>query len=243
MKFYYENLKDAIITYSGTADANYPESNLNNLSKNSLFKDTGFTGTTYLDFDLGESRTCNSIILGNQDISGVTLSLLYSIDDVTYNTAFSGVSPRDDIIEFASYDAQYWRLQFVNDPLTNNVSIGNIYLGTYLELSHNPELGIVEDNYFKGIVNESATGYNFGTELSENIFSTSFDYQYINPTEKALFETMKNSIKPTQGKSIYPFYYEDCNGDLYFVRWVGKLSLTLQNYQAWQTNIQLVEEL
>jgi len=243
MKIYYENLKDATITYSGTADANYPESNLNNLSKNSLFKDTGFTGTTYLDFDLGESRTCNSIILGNQDISGVTLSLLYSIDDVTYNTAFSGVSPRDDIIEFASYDAQYWRLQFVNDPLTNNVSIGNIYLGKYLELSHNPELvGTRESLAYGGIVNKNISGYKFGTEFqtSETRFYT-YNYQNSSDTEKATIETFGDEVKVTSDYSIYPFYF--FQDELVFARQVGAFDFEKIAYDCWTIGFNFETEL
>jgi len=243
MKFYYENLRNATITYSGTADSNYPESNLNDVSKNTLFKDTGFTGTTYLDFDFGEPRTCNSIVLGNQDITGVTLALLYSTDDVTYNTAFFGVSPRDDLIEFASYDAQYWRLVFVNDPLTNNVSIGNIYLGTYLELNHNPELiGTTEAQDIASYVFKSETKYKFGTILqSDETDNYGYRYEGCSDIQKNEIEVMAKEIGVGNNDSAYPFYfYQD---ELVFARQLGRLVFEKIAYDNWTVNFNFETEL
>ena len=84
MKFYYQNIVDSTVSYSGTADTNYPEDNVVNVRKNLLFKDTNFIGITELDIDLKSSRTCNYIILDNCSFSGLILAMFYSTDNTIY---------------------------------------------------------------------------------------------------------------------------------------------------------------
>jgi len=242
MKFYYENIKDATITYSGTEDTDFPISNLNDPVKYTLFKDSTPSDGDEIFIDFGTARTCDSFVM-TSDIQGMEMDVAYSTGGSSYSTLFGSPDPSTLYSrEFTSISARYWRITFNDFAGSKSIKIGNIFLGEMIEMTHDPEIDIVRNSNYMGMNTQSITGYESNlltqTDVRKNF---TYNYQYVNPSDKTKLETLRDTIKMTEGKSIYPLYF-DCDG-LHFARWQGGLNLTDQAYQAYQTTINLIGEL
>ena len=156
---YHQSIESATLTYSATADTNYPATNCQDRHKNTFFKDTGIGETVYIVVDFGSARACSHIILGNYQANATNDAEL----NVKYGTADNGsdfentsltknieTSSLDTVIgTFTSQSKRHWKIQFNNktgespDEL-DYLQIGTIFLGTAVTLSHSPELDITQ---------------------------------------------------------------------------------------------------
>jgi len=233
MKIYYENIKDATLSYSGTEDVNFPVENLNDVSLHSLFKDTGFTGSTYITIDFGSARTCNYFIMGNCIFEGVGIDLYGSNDNLGWNLMFSGlVSGSNFLREFDIETYRFWKVAIVNEPGTNTLQIGNIFLGEMLETSFSPEINKTKQSYFGTQVNEGINGYRFGTSYfneAREVFN--YNWNKIDLTELGKWEAFRDTVKMGSGLSADPFYFYD--SELKFVRSNGGINTTESAFRAW----------
>jgi len=247
MKFYYENLIDATVTYSGTAEVDNPATNLNDPKRFNLFLDNSPASGVFIKIDFGSGKQCDSIALGNFYTTGATTCNIYgSNNDSSYSliSSFSSPTTADNHIEeFTQATWRYWKIVFSTSGSFTKLQIGNIFLGNKFETNHDPELSINRTSNYSGIINQTITGKK-DSLITQNEVRKQFilDYQYINPTDKVNFEKMRDVILMNEGDSLYPLFFNFCDDD-YFVRWQGGLNLTDQAYQAYQTTINLIGEL
>ena len=247
MKFFYENLIDATVAYSGTPEVDNPTSNLNDPRKFNTFLDNSPASGANVKIDFGADKECDSVVMGNFFTTGATTCTISgSNDDSSYTVVDSFASYTtigNKIAEFTQATWRYWKITFTTAGSFTKLQIGNILLGNQFELSHNPELSVGENSGYRGLINQTETGYKSSIKTqSTNRENFSFDYQYANPTDKTGFEDLRDGILMTDNESVYPFFFE-FNSSYYFARWNGLLNLTQQAFQAYQTNINLIGEL
>jgi len=246
MKFYYENIRDATITYSGTADTSYPVSNLNNVSNNMKFKDSTPADGATIDIDLGSAKACDYIIIGNLITDGASVAISRGSDGSNFTNigtvSTSQATASNTRYTFTSVTYRYWRLTFTETSSFDKVGIGNIFLGTEFELDHNPELEENFESGFEGILNNTNTGYKYSLVTQDTVRKIfSYDYQYFPDSEITTFQDMRDNVKMSFNESLYPLYFYD--DELKFVRYQGRLKIKKQAYNANQTPIILIEEL
>ena len=246
MKFYYQNISGAALTYSGTATTGFPVSNLMSPDMNTIFKDTSIDGE-YITIDLGTSRTCNYIVIGNCQVLGADITVSYSTDGSTYTSIFQVDPPviGNFVKEFGSVSARYWKLTFESYFGVTSVQIANIYLGEYFETASNEEF--LSTNESEGYGNnsiETQAGYVFTHETqSQERRNVKYLMGFIDSDEYQKYVTMKENIKPSEAYSLYPFYYINSSGDMYFARHYGKFVFTMKAFDIRELTLNLIDEL
>jgi len=260
--FYYfaQSIDDAALTLNTLDEATgYPTENLQDRNKNTIWK-CGLANTSgYIQIDLGSSRACDFLILGNHNYTntavGIKLSRCvdsngdftpegFSIGNGGYHDYVSG-NLTNWIETFSSVESRYWRIYLEAMGIATYQQIGTIFLGTYWDHNHNPEIGIGGSSGYIIENRETSAG-----RRSANILNTTvrrqwnYDYKYIIASEETKFNTWRDTIFIGKGLSGYPFYFSDDQGTtLYFVRNLGELKLKEHAYQVYETSITLEEEL
>ena len=259
---YHQSLESATLTYSATADTNYPVTNLQDRYKNTFFKDTAI-GLTEVNIkvDFGTARTCNYILFWNYLItpsSGLInlFSLEYSSTGVFGGEQGTAIplgyeniykpSLGNYLKTFASKSYRYWRFRFQSaDSIIDKLQIGAIYLGAQITLSHSPEIGIVYSADYDVNVNQGAGGIRAGSINNATVRRIwQFQWKLLNPTDKTNLETFRDSVFMNKGLSRYPFIWSPNSGaTLYSARTNGELSLKQTAFEAYEWNAVFEEEL
>ena len=86
MKFYYESIDDATLTYTGTPATGYPVTNLQDRNETTLFRDTIGAATLCIEMDFGAAVTCGSLILGGVDGSATAKYVLQGASNDSFTT-------------------------------------------------------------------------------------------------------------------------------------------------------------
>jgi hypothetical protein len=252
MKFYYEGLQDATLTYDGTADTGYPITNLQDMNKNTYFKDITAISGNELKIDLGSIKSCNYIALVNYKATGPepVLTVYYSDDGTTYTATtlthadISTSTYTNYVGNFTAASHRYWKLKFYDLVAAEGITIEIpvILLGAELVFNHNPELDIIFTHQFENTVITSQGGQRFAFgEFDSNRKGWQMNLKYINATFKTKLEAWRDEVMPGE-LSRYPFlFYDDTN--YHYVRSVGPLEFQTSADVAYDTTLILSEEL
>jgi len=255
---YHQSLESATLTYSATADTNYPVTNLQDRYKNTFFKDTEIGARVTIKVDFGSARACNYIILQNY-IATAEEDATFSLK---YGTADNGVDFENTLVDneviqssilrnfrttFGTKSKRYWQLIFDDNTVDYfvNLQIGAIYLGTQMALSHTPEIGIVYSADYDVNVNQGAGGIRAGSINNATVRRIwQFQWKLLNPTDKTNLETFRDSVFMNKGLSRYPFIWSPDSGTtLYSARTNGELSLKETAFEAYEWSAVFEEEL
>jgi len=257
---YHQSIEGATLTYSATEDANYPDTNMQDRYKNTFMKDTaiGVVSIT-LKVDLGSTRACDFVILGNYIATGDGGNALFKI---TYGTADNGTDFENDAFAwlsinsatltdylkiFTSRTKRYWRLELGGAGAVNldDLQIGTIYLGTRVTLSHSPEPNETESADYAVNINQGVGGIRAGSIDNTTVRRLwNYDWKLLSETDKTNLQTFRDSIYMNKDLSRYPFYWSpDTGTTLYYSRTKGELTMKQQAYQAWTWNSNFEEEL
>ena len=252
---YHQSLESATLTYSATADTNYPVTNLQDRYKNTFFKDTAI-GLTEVNIkvDFGTARTCNYILFWNYLITPSSgLIILFSLE-YSSTGEFSGEqgtaipywteniykpSLGNYLKTFASKSYRYWRFRFQGaDSIIDKLQIGAIYLGAQITLSHSPEINDVYSANYDVNINQGVGGIRAGS-IDNTTVRRIWQYQWklLNTTDKTNLETFRDSVFMNKGLSRYPFIWSPDSGTtLYSARTNGELSLKQTAFEAYEWN-------
>lgn len=216
LSFCTDNLKGATLTLSGSwaEDADFPKANLacQRISKRAGF-DTAKSGEIVID--LGQAGQASVIALMNHNLtSGASVSIQGNSSDLWTAPPFSqSLSFRalDMYDIFTAETWRYWRL--VVDDSTRPVAdirIGELILGTLVELDRNYDWDLKEDQSYKNIVHETEGGNFWSYELFDRkSWTMKFsDLTSLQLSEiKTLMETLRGNAYPFLGviESV-PYY-------------------------------------
>uniref|UniRef100_A0A6H1ZPX3 Uncharacterized protein n=2 Tax=viral metagenome TaxID=1070528 RepID=A0A6H1ZPX3_9ZZZZ len=259
-QLYHQSIESATLTYSATADTNYPATNMQDRYKNTFFKDTGIGADCDIKIDFGANRTCDYILLGNYFAipdGGTTLTIDLQRDDnagfASPTTVFSteniySATLTKKLKTFTSCTDRYWRILFKsNTGVTevDNLQIGTIFLGTAITLSHSPELDVAQSADYLVNVNQGVGGIRSGSIDNTTVRRLwSYPWKLLSETDKTNLQTFRDSVYMNKDLSRYPFWWSpDTGTTLYYARTKGALDMKQQAYQAWTWDANFEEEL
>ncbi len=263
-EFYAQSLDDAVLTYSATEDTNFPVTNIQDRNIQTFFKDTNAgANSVNIEIDLGASRTCDYIFLGNYIANTVDGNERAEMDlERSATGAFGGeetVVFADELIDsdsltdflktFSSAGNRYWRIIFHSDDPGNldDLQFGTIFLGTLWNWAHEPELRTPEESGYPVTGNQAGGGSRFSQIANTTVRRKwNIPLKFIIESEKVKHETFRDQIFIDEGGgfSRYPFYFTDDGGTtFFFARYRGRLRLNQHAYQAWETVHPFEEEL
>lgn len=257
MKFYYEGLQDATLTYDGTEDTGYPVTNLQDMNKNTYFKDTVTMGGNELVIDFGSARTCDYVALINYTAkaSGApntpSLSVYYSDDNSTYTAStltaadISASTATDYVGSFTSGSHRYWKLKIYDCDLAGDVDveIPVVLLGSLFEPASNPSMGVEIENVYSVNAIQGQGGQRF-TSLNHdtNERAVRYYWKYISSADKTKWESLRDEVKPGAEFAAYPMLVYDENSTYHYQRLAGPLTIREVAYNAYDLEITLLDE-
>ena len=249
----------ATLTYSATADTDYPVTNIQDRNKNTFFKDSAIgANNVYIDFDFGASLTADFIFIGNYiatGANGVRYDLGHDDNDAfssqdyaVANEVITSATLTNHLKTWSSEGERYWRLLFEDTDGGNltDLQIGYILIGLKFDFNHNPNFEIGYDSGFSVTVNSSAGGSRYSQVANTTVRRTwDLEYELLQTAEKTNLETFRNNIFMNfNGLSRYPFVFTDDGGTtFYFARARGSLLFTPMAYQLYSTKLRFEEEL
>jgi hypothetical protein len=164
--------------------------------------------------DLGSAQEVKALVLYDHNItSGATITINGNSANSWGAPAFSEsvTWAADKILHYLS-EAQtyrYWQLQITDTANTDGyIETGEIFLGSYMELSKNYVEGFKKP--FELLFDENKTPYGVSKKRFYNKRRNfQFDFNYILAADIALLETMLDALCDSDNGKINPFYFND----------------------------------
>lgn len=220
IKFVWQALDDATITTSTGTASGYSLRNLNDRDPAKIWKDSSTSaGSHYLNFDLGSARSCNTCIVQNANFSssGATyVALQYSstgnVNEYTTAGTFS-LTDSTQSLEFTSQNYRYWRLDLFDTGWAAAPQVGNLFLGTRLELTQPYNSNFETSSRFTTSQVRAIDGTRYSTQLYNGLKTWKLKWTNINSTDKGYLQTLFDGIRG----SYYPFYFIDADASINLV--------------------------
>ena len=239
IKFMWQSLEDATLTATST-DSGFPLTNLQNRNPALVWKSDVDTATQYLNIDFGSSRSCDTCIVDGTnfgDISATYIVLQYSSDAAftspTQAGSFSVSSSSAEKLEFTAASFRYWRIKFFDTiPFGIYPKIGNIFLGTRVEMTQPYDTGIEKSSGFSTSQTRAIDGTRYTSQLYNGLKKYKIKFTNINETDKTSINTLFEGIRG----SYFPFYFVDADSTIVLVYSVNDENpLQTKAYQIYDT--------
>jgi hypothetical protein len=212
------------VTFTATSEATgYEATKLSDYNPGSRWAAGADTWDQSVYFTFDNASACNMVILENKNFDAVMVSgsikLQYADDaGFTSNVVTLTTIPTSSATwayEFpASVTKKYWRIYF-NGEVGSTPYLGNWYMGTYLEMTHNYEWGYKIQNYeHKTSEVKGLRGNMRMSSLYAGRVINEITFKYQNDTTKNSWVDFVTRIR---GK-LFPFYFIDHNENISFVK-------------------------
>jgi len=257
--FYHQSIDNATLSINTlTSNASYPLTNLQDRSKNVYWKAGNANTSGYIQIDLEVARTCNFLILGNQNYTSTSYGIrLRYADDAAFTVNTGYAVGLTDYHNWASADGvnwpeffslisrRYWRLHLEGMGADTYQQIATIFLGTKFEHSVNWSYGSGQLEYQWGVQVGETTG---GIRRRQKNHDERKIWQYI---FEWIDETHHDNIV-SWAQSVYGNWYPFFMGDEYFASGTDLYYVALADsgikfphikYQLYHNPIRLEEEL
>jgi hypothetical protein len=262
-EIYAQSIDDAALTINTLDEAaNYPIENMQDRCENTLWKCDTANTSGYIQIDLGTARAVNYVMLGNHNYTDTGKGIKVSYDNAdaagfgtelfavgsigAYHDYVSGNADRW-LESFSSVTKRYWRVYLEAMGAATNQEIGTIFIGTFWNWAHEPELRMPDESGYNVNIKQSGGGSTFSQIANTTVRRDwGIPFEYIDSDEKGNCETFRDSIFMNKrgGLSRYPFYFtDDGETTFYFARAEGALLFEQQAYQIYKTHFKFVEEL
>ncbi len=214
LKLYYQNyLEPGTITVT-SEDSSYPKYRLYDRAQGLLFKGTSHPNPFDIKIDLGASGPyplIDTLILGkSHNLTGLTLALSYSDNDVAYTQAASWVAASGiNRQSFTGAQHRYWKLSIANPP--SNPELGELFLTKLLAFERNPNLDYGYGRAKRINRLESEAAYSQKTKRGEMRKRRRYRLTKMDSSQRIEIETFEDVTE-----SIKNFYIEDLEGNLFF---------------------------
>lgn len=214
LKIYYQNYLESGTVTVTSEDTSYPKYRLYDRAQGLLFKGTSHPNPFEIKIDLGATGPyplIDAFILGkSHNLSGLTLTVSFSDDDVGYANAAScvatlGINHQD----FTGVQHRYWKLAIASPA--SNPEIGEIFLSKALLFDRNPNWDYGYGRV-KGINRlESKAAYTQKTKWAEMRKRRRYHLIHMESSQRSDIETFEDVTE-----SVKNFYVEDLQGNLFF---------------------------
>ncbi len=212
MRILYDNFWDDFDIYDySTQDNSYPVTNTQHIHLTTAWRTSSLDDQyVTLDFGTATALTCVVISAHNLTSSAVVKFQMHTSDAWGAPDLDSTLTWRAGHIIgfFTSTSKQFCRV-YVDDPTNTNayISIGRIFVGTYLSVSPSSLIDFVISNQRNDLITETDMGYVYATPgLSKRVFSYSF------PKSQQTMIASLRTVFDTVGK-YKPVYVLNYNTD------------------------------
>ena len=221
IKFMWQALEDTTITASSSSASGYPTANLQDRDPAKKWISGNMDEDQTLTFQFASALTVNSVIIENHNIlstNGNPVNLRYSSNGSTYTT-LSTFTLNNTIqhLEVTSTSAIYWQIQWIKAGTGTDLSaapqIGNIFLGTRVEMTQPYDTGIEKSSGFSTSQTRAIDGTRYTSQLYNGLKKYKIKFTNINETDKTSINTLFEGIRG----SYFPFYFVDADSTIVLV--------------------------
>lgn len=173
------------------------------------------------NIDLGSAQEVKALIIGDHNISSAATVTLLGVDDPAYSTALSWSSSIMVHYLSTAQTKRYWQLQITDAANSDGyIEIGELFLGSYMELSRNIKEGYSEDTELLMETNE--TPYGIRRDRYYNTRKTvSIDFVAMSTSDVASMKSLVQTVTSRTDGTYKPFWFNldsDSPEDSYLVK-------------------------
>jgi len=200
--------------------------------------------------DLGSAREISALVLFDHNITAAATITLKGNDTNSWGSpAFSEILTWNagKILHYLSsaQTYRYWRIEIsdASNPY-GYIEIGELFLGSYLELSKNYSLGRGRSRSLLQNVNE--TSYGKKRRRFFNLRNTfTINFEYLTKTDVQSLEAMVDSLVDRSSGTTKPFYYNEDSDypDNHWMVSVSNLDDTQNHENRYTSPLELEEEM
>ena len=196
-----------------------------------------------INIDLGTATEVKVLIIDGHNLSATATITLKGVEPTIFSEAVSWAE--DNIIHYLSVATtkRYWHLQITDAANTDGyIDIGDIFLGSYMELSKTYSLG-----FSKGFVllhSSNRTPYGVIKKRFYNRQrSFTYNFNLLIAADITLLETMIDSIASRSTGQLLPFWFND-DAAIPAQTWMVDISAIPENHRIleyYRTSLELIE--
>lgn len=218
---------------------------------NTYYKSKQLDNPNWIRFDLGSPKTVTSVILQYHNFtSSATITLQANSSDTWSSPSFSQTLSwaSEVILAYTNLTYRYVRL-VIDDPTNPDgyIRIGNVFLGTYLELSRSPRWqgGFLESFRLNGVERRGLAGTTYRKVLSKSR-SFRLSLEALTESDVVSLQDLFNTVDDPVSGISRPFFlnvWSDEPTQTYLVRLpLEGFSRSLLFYEANALDLDLIEE-
>lgn len=202
MRLFFDNLTDyaATVLTAASQDPYLPVGNLANALRKKIYRTGSSIADEYVDFDLGSAKSVSSIIILDHNFDPLNDEIF--VDASTDNFVSSDVVIADEILiangtVVATWNAvsyRYWRFGINKASAGVTRDIGRVFLGTYYEVTEQPDYdGVKWASNDPSVSTFSAGGQQY-TDLKEHFDSLDLSFSTSPGAQVYQFESIFSAV-------------------------------------------------
>lgn len=222
------------------------------LDRDSRYRSAELEAPNTITIDLGAAQEIEALVIFDHNFTSAATLLLEADDADTFDT--DGGSPQlseavtwasETILHYlsAATTRQHWRLSVTDAANPDGyIEIGELYLGSYLELSKNFRYDNSEETTFLMETNQTPYGVErdrfYNTQL---VFS--LDFGMISSADVTALKALISAIVSRSAGTVKPFFFNrdpDVTGDFWLVK-IASLPFNNQFMGRYETTLSLKE--
>lgn len=187
------------------------------LNRDHRYRSAALGAPNTIAVDLGSAQEVKALIIHDHNFTAAATLLLEADDAATFDSGGGGAAQfsealiwnSEKIVHYLSVATtkRYWRLSVTDASNSDGyIEIGEIYLGSYLELTRTYANGFSEDNSF--LMESNRTPYGVGTDRFYNTQKTfKFDFNMMAAADVTSMKTLLSAVASRSLGTFKPFWF------------------------------------
>lgn len=196
-----------------------------------------------INIDLGSAQEVKVLVIYDHNLTSAATITLIGVDPTILNESITWAA--DKILHYlaATTTKRYWQLQITDDTNPDGyIRIGELFMGSYLELSKNYAEGFSKG--FGLLYDENKTPYGVGKKRFYNRQRNfQYDYNYLLSADITLLEALLDAVADRDTGELNPFYFNE-DSALPANNWLVDITELPEDHQErsyYKSSLQFVE--
>jgi len=196
-----------------------------------------------INIDLGSAQEVKALVIYDHNLSSTATITLKGVEPTIFSESVTWASGKILHYLSAATTKRYWQLQITDAANTDlYVDIGEVFLGSYMELSKNYSVGFSKG--FELLHDSNKTPYGVVKKRFYNkqrVFT--YDFRLISTTDLALLETMIDSLAVRSSGVLNSFWFND-DSAVVANNWLVDITAVPESHVAgsfYETSLELTE--
>ena len=160
-----------------------------------------------INIDLGSAQEVKALVIYDHNLSSAATITLKGVEPTIFSEAITWASGKIVHYLSAATTKRYWQLQITDAANADlYIEIGELFLGSYLELSRYYKEGYSEETVF--LMESNRTPYGVGSDRffnQQNIFN--FNFGNLSEADVINMRTLITSIAERSSGTFKPFWF------------------------------------